>query len=85
MCDRANLLFCLTDIFLFSCNYNESSVESVIQEDSDSLWTLIWNEDFNETTFDNNKWNVLKWRPGWVNNESLAYTDRDTNLYFEKQ
>ena len=83
MCKRANLLFCLTAIFLFSCNDNESSVESVIQEDSDSLWTLIWSEDFNETTLDNNKWNVLKWRPGWVNNENQAYTDRDTNLYFE--
>ena len=83
MFDRTNLLFCLTVIFFINCNDTESNVEDVIPEESDSLWTLIWNEDFNEPTLDNNKWNVLQWRPGWVNNENQAYTDRDTNLYFE--
>ena len=83
MFDRANLLFCLTAVFFVGCNDNESNVENVIPEESDSLWTLIWNDDFNEPTLDNNKWNVLRWRPGWVNNENQAYTDRDTNLYFE--
>ena len=83
MFNRTNLLFCLTVIFFINCNDTESNVENVIPEESDSLWTLIWNEDFNEPTLDNNKWNVLQWRPGWVNNENQAYTDRDTNLYFE--
>ena len=29
---------------------------------------------------DDQKWNKLLWRPGWVNNELQAYTDRDTNI-----
>ena len=46
-------------------------------------WSLVWAEEFDGTSLDQNKWNILQWRPGWVNNELQAYTNRDTNLYFE--
>ena len=29
------------------------------------------------------KWNKLLWKPGHVNNELQAYTDRDTNIYLD--
>ena len=44
-------------------------------------WELVWNDEFNGDSIDDQKWNKLLWRPGWVNNESQAYTDRDTNLF----
>ena len=44
-------------------------------------WELVWNDEFNGDAIDDQKWNKLLWRPGWVNNESQAYTDRDTNLF----
>ena len=43
-------------------------------------WELVWNDEF-DGTIDDQKWNKLLWRPDWVNNESQAYTDRDTNLF----
>ena len=46
-------------------------------------WSLVWAEEFDGTSLDQNKWNILQWRPGWVNNELQAYTNRDTNLYFD--
>ena len=44
-------------------------------------WALVWNDEFDGSAIDDQKWNKLLWRPGWVNNESQAYTDRDTNLF----
>ena len=72
-------------VIIFGCgdSESESSDDIVIPEESDSTWNLIWNEEFSGQELDNNKWNVLKWRPGWVNNELQAYTNRDTNLYFK--
>ena len=52
MFDRANLLFCLTVIFFVNCNDTEGGVEGVISEENDSLWTLIWNDDFSEPTME---------------------------------
>ena len=43
-------------------------------------WELVWNDEF-DGAIDDQKWNKLLWRPDWVNNESQAYTDRDTNLF----
>ena len=46
-----------------------------------SPWTLVWSDEFDSDVIDLQKWNKLLWRPGWVNNESQAYTARDTNLF----
>ena len=84
---KSNLLkflYIIFLIFIFGCNDSESeNGNNIVPEDSDSTWSLIWNEEFNGPVLDNNKWNILKWRPGWVNNELQAYTNRDTNLYFK--
>ena len=48
-----------------------------------SQWNLVWSDDFDGEFIDETKWNKLRWRPGWVNNESQAYTVRDTNLFIE--
>ena len=37
---------------------------------------------FEGDELDLSKWNILRWRPGWVNNEEQAYTNRDTNIFF---
>ena len=72
-------------VIIFGCgdSESESSDDIVIPEESDSTWNLIWNEEFSGQELDNSKWNILRWRPGWVNNELQAYTNRDTNLYFK--
>ena len=77
-----NFIFLL---IIFGCgeSESESSNDIVIPEESDSTWNLIWNEEFSGQELDNSKWNILRWRPGWVNNELQAYTNRDTNLYFK--
>ena len=77
-------LILLLSIFYMSCDNNTEAGGSDNNEPiADSDWTLVWEENFDSQTLDQNKWNHLKWRPGWVNNELQAYTDRDTNLYFE--
>ena len=46
-------------------------------------WELLWSDEFNDEELDLTKWNKLNWKPGWVNNELQAYTDRDTNIFLE--
>ena len=70
--------------FYINCEKNTDADGSDNNEPITDLdWDLVWEENFDGQTLDQNKWNHLRWRPGWVNNELQAYTDRDTNLYFE--
>ena len=70
--------------FYINCEKNTDADGSDNNEPiADLDWDLVWEENFDGQTLDQNKWNHLRWRPGWVNNELQAYTDRDTNLYFE--
>ena len=55
--------------------------EALFEENINEYWNLVWVDEFNESNLDNQKWNKLRWRPGWVNNEEQAYTDRDTNIF----
>ena len=43
-------------------------------------WEEVWSDEFDGDTLNLSKWNILRWRPGWVNNELQAYTNRDTNI-----
>ena len=73
-------LYIIFLIFIFGCNDSESeNGNNIVPEDSDSTWSLIWNEEFTAPVLDNNKWNILKWRPGWVNNELHASQNRANN------
>ena len=68
----------------FNCEKNEESPESENIEPVTNLdWDLVWSDEFEATSLDQSKWNILRWRPGWVNNELQAYTARDTNIYLE--
>ena len=55
---------------------NKSVEDSIIEN-----WELVWCDDFDQNNIDDQKWNKLRWRPGWVNNEEQAYTNRDTNIF----
>ena len=71
-------------LILFSCNeeqskYTEQGDISTLSEN----WELLWSDEFNDEELDPTKWNKLNWKPGWVNNELQAYTDRDTNIFLE--
>ena len=46
-----------------------------------TIWSLIWNDEFNNNYIDQSKWNHELWGPGMVNNELQAYTDRDDNSF----
>ena len=71
-------------LILFSCSeeqskYTDQGDISTISEN----WELLWSDEFNDEELDLTKWNKLNWKPGWVNNELQAYTDRDTNIFLE--
>ena len=66
---------------IFGCEGNIESENKIIEQNSPENWNLIWADEFEQGDVDNQKWNKLRWRPGWVNNEQQAYTDRDTNIF----
>jgi beta-glucanase (GH16 family) len=70
-------------VFLMFLTVCEEKIDSAppLPETNMGDWTLVWNDEFDRDAIDDQKWNKLLWRPGWVNNESQAYTDRDTNLF----
>ena len=75
--------FLLILLFLFACIDSGSkniSDKSIIQ---DLEWEEVWSDEFDGESLDENKWNILRWRPGWVNNELQAYTNRDTNVFID--
>ncbi len=46
-----------------------------------TIWDLVWNDEFNQSTIDISKWNHEIWGPGMVNNELQAYTNSVHNSY----
>ena len=65
---------------IFGCEENIEAENESIEQNTTENWNLIWADEFEHGDVDNQKWNKLRWRPGWVNNEQQAYTDRDTNI-----
>ena len=81
---KLNIYLLYLLLILFSCNeeqskYTEQGDISTLSEN----WELLWSDEFNDEELDLTKWNKLNWKPGWVNNELQAYTDRDTNIFLE--
>ena len=72
---------CILFFLIFGCEENIESENKIIEQNSPENWNLIWADEFEQGDVDNQKWNKLRWRPGWVNNEQQAYTDRDTNIF----
>jgi len=74
----------LSFIVFFSCENSSGEAASENNEPAtDTDWSLVWADEFETASLDQNRWSILRWRPGWVNNELQAYTNRDTNLYLE--
>jgi len=75
------IIFIIGLFFVINCQDQESQKENDYNKKDN--WSEIWTDDFEGDTLDTSKWNKLNWRPGWVNNENQAYTDRDTNIYLK--
>jgi beta-glucanase (GH16 family) len=46
-------------------------------------WELVWSDEFNGTTLDENSWTREVGGDGWGNNELQYYTSRDVNSFLE--
>tara|TARA_B100000427_G_scaffold28649_1_gene21073 strand:- start:152 stop:1363 length:1212 start_codon:yes stop_codon:yes gene_type:complete len=69
-------------VILINCENKKDNSEEISNVDN-SEWDLVWFDEFNGSEIDMSKWNKLLWKPGHVNNELQAYTDRDTNIYLD--
>ena len=75
------IFFIIINISFFNCEEKiESDFNNIVSPVLDA-WDLVWSDEFDQSIIDEQKWNKLRWRPGWVNNEEQAYTNRDTNLF----
>ena len=72
-------------VFLLRCQESNENNNQVSNNPPTILseWEQVWADEFDGEELDRSKWNILRWRPGWVNNEQQAYTDRDTNIFLE--
>ena len=73
-------------LMIFLTNCQESNESNQISDNSPTTsleWEQVWGDEFDRDELDLSKWNILRWRPGWVNNEQQAYTDRDTNVFLQ--
>ena len=46
-------------------------------------YQLVWSDEFDGTTLDQNSWTRETGGDGWGNNELEYYTDRDVNCYVQ--
>ena len=81
---RTHLILMLLATTL-GCTEDVEKKDGIIDEEENEVlqWELVWADEFDSEEIDESKWNKLRWRPGWVNNEQQAYTDRDINLYLD--
>lgn len=58
-------------------------VNQVAEEEVPELegYTLLWHDEFNGTSLDENNWTRELRDPGWTNNELQAYTASEENIY----
>ena len=71
-------------MFFSVCEKNVNPKQGLQDNDQEAgRWELVWHDEFDSDAIDEQKWNKLLWKPGWVNNELQAYTDRDTNLFIK--
>ncbi len=46
-------------------------------------YTLLWNDEFDEKSLDQNIWNYEPHEPGWTNNELQEYTTSEDNVFIK--
>lgn len=78
-----NIIFLLIiSLTTFGCSKEESNPTEIKDDDNDLPgYTLVWNDEFEGSAIDNNKWGheVNAWGGG--NNELQYYTDRPENSF----
>ena len=80
--NKINLLF-ISIVMVNSCNETmESNNDNTNQTQLDE-WQLIWSDEFDNDILDEEKWNIMLWRPSHVNNELQAYTAEENNIFIE--
>ena len=82
---KYSILLLSTMIFLKGCLGSDDKNNQVADGPpiSTTEWEQVWSDEFDGDELDMSKWNILRWRPGWVNNEEQAYTNRDTNVFLQ--
>ena len=82
---KYSILLLSTMIFFEGCLGSDDKNNQVADGPpiSTTEWEQVWSDEFDGDELDMSKWNILRWRPGWVNNEEQAYTNRDTNVFLQ--
>ena len=70
---------CCLEVQLHECGYCNNQDEYEIPGD----WTVVFEDQFNESEIDQSKWNFEEWPPYAFNNEEQAYTSREENAHIE--
>jgi beta-glucanase (GH16 family) len=81
-----HLIFFLIVVFLTACAspvMPVSPTETPTPTSEDSQWELIWEDDFEGETLDQENWIAETGAGGWGNNEWQHYTDRPENHRLE--
>ena len=66
-----HVVLLLLMIFFVACQESNQSNNQIINDPpaTSSEWEQVWADEFDGDELDLSKWNILQWRPGWVNNE----------------
>lgn len=63
-------------------NNHENETEE-LPMGTDDGYTLMWEDNFDETALNADDWNIELHDPGWVNNELQEYVNSDDNIFIE--
>lgn len=66
----------------WSCDKSDSN-SSPTETETNKEWQLVWQDEFDGTSLDLNKWNYDIGASGWGNNELQYYTSERTNAYVQ--
>ena len=71
--NKINLFF-ISTVMVNSCNETMVSNNDNTNQTELDEWQLIWSDEFDNDILNEEKWNIMRWRPSQVNNELQAYT-----------
>ena len=80
--NKINLLF-ISTVMVNGCSETSVSNNDNTNQTQANEWQLIWADEFDNEILDEEKWNIMLWRPGQVNNELQAYTAEENNIFIE--